>query len=232
MSRPTARFSIAGVLGVIALFAVGFAALASPSAFWLNTLFSLNLAILIAALIGWLFHRDPARRAFWAGFLVAGGIYLVLSRSWWLGEQRLGEQLATTMLLDILYAQIEPLPQTVPPAVVGYGGMMGMGGGGMMSGVEGGMAGMMGGMSAGMMGGMPAGTPPASTPPTRWSQWTAPDRIRQYYPVGTVTTLGSPFGFLRIGHSLFSLIFGIMGGLLAQKYRRGVENPSGVPQSS
>jgi len=214
MPSTSARFSIAGALGIIGLFGIGFAALATPSAFWMNTVFTLNLAVLVAALIGWLFRRDPARRAFWAGVLIAGGSYLFLSRTTWLGNQGFGEPLATTMLLDILYAQIEPPPTTVAPA---SGMMMGMMGGGGMSG----MGSMMSG--SGMMAG--GATGPPSPPPTRWSRWNVPDRSNEAAYINNLPLVQGPRSFFRIGHSLFSLLFGIMGGLLAQRYRRGNEVP-------
>jgi hypothetical protein len=204
MPTTSARFSIAGALGAILLFGVGFAALASPSAFWLNTIFTLNVAVLVAALIGWLFRRDPVRRAFWAGFLIAGGTYLALSRSEWAGQQHIGEQLATTMLLDLLYDQIKPPPVTIPPPAAAGGMMGGMSGNGMMD-----M--MMGGL-------MPMPAP--ALPPTRWKTWTTPDRFAQTRQIAMWRYMDCPTSFLRIGHSLFSLLFGMMGGLLAGRYRR------------
>jgi hypothetical protein len=78
---------------------------------------------------------------------------------------------------------------------------------------------MTSGGSDGMIPVVPA-LPPAAPTPTRWSQWTLPDRNKQHYSAGTATTFAMPPGFLSIGHSLFSLLFGMMGGLLAARYRR------------
>jgi hypothetical protein len=143
-----------------------------------------------------------------------------------MGEQHLGEQLVTTFALDLLYAQIEPPATTTtpaPPAAGVMGSMMMMG---MMGGRSGGMMGMGGGSGmAGMAAGM-GGTPTAPAP-SRWSEWTRPDRTKQYYYVTPTTTLQAPTTFLRIGHSLFSVMFGIMGGLLARRYRRPSETRIG-----
>lgn len=222
MPTTSARVSIAGLLAVVALCGVGFAALASPSALWVSAVVSLNLALLVLALIRAVYHREPLRRAFWGGFLAAGLVYLLASRLPWFGESGLGEELATTAFLDIAYAQIEP---STPPPPTPAPGMMMMGGyGSMMSGT--------GMMSGGMMG-MGGGTAPTpGPPPTRWSVWTQPDRATVHLPVsgpGPASNWSLPKTFARIGHSLFSLLCGIMGGSLARRYRRGAGTHDGEP---
>jgi len=70
----TFRFSIAGLLAVIGTLGVAFAALRSPSYLWANVTFSAALAALVLAAINVAIGRGRSR-AFWAGFLIAGGSY-------------------------------------------------------------------------------------------------------------------------------------------------------------
>ena len=68
------------------------------------------------------------------------------------------------------------------------------------------------------MGGGTAPAPDSST--TRWVQWTEPDRSTYNFAINATATADSPGAFLRIGHSLFALISGLLGGLLAWYWRR------------
>lgn len=217
MRNSSARFSIAGLIAVVGLFGIGFAALASPSALWAGAVVSLNLAMLVVALIAAIERRDPVRRAFWTGFLIAGGIYLIAARGGWLDA---GNELVTTAALDILYAQIAPPAPS--GGMGGMGGGSGMMGGFMGGGFPGGMSGNSTGMGMGMSMGsmMPGMGGPAPT--TRWREWARPNRttVQSVGPGFPQVSWVVPRTFLHIGHSIFSLIFGIMGGFLARWYRR------------
>ena len=72
------RFNIASLLVVVLLVAVGFAALRESNETWDSGLFTLTLSVLLASTL-LAIHRNDARRAFWIGFAVFGGGYLVLS---------------------------------------------------------------------------------------------------------------------------------------------------------
>lgn len=202
MRTGIGRLSIGRLLGFIALCAIGFAALASPSALWVAVVVTLNLALLVVGLIGALYHRDHDRRAFWGGFLAAGRVYLVASRVPWFGTTGLSENLVTTAVLDFLSAQVEPTGAVT------------------VSGTLNGAIGMMGGGPSGMP------TPP---PPTRWAVWTEPERAVQHLTFGPTATWSAPVTFLRIGHSLFGILSGIMGGWLTWWFRSGGRAEDGRP---
>ena len=72
------RYNIASVLGAIAVVAVGFAALREANDQWDSGLFSLTLGVLLSAVL-LAVHRTEARRAFWIGFVLFGWGYLSLS---------------------------------------------------------------------------------------------------------------------------------------------------------
>jgi hypothetical protein len=72
------RFTIASLLVVVLLVAVGFAALREASDLWESGLFTMTLAILLVSIL-LAVHRTESRRAFWLGFALFGWTYLGLS---------------------------------------------------------------------------------------------------------------------------------------------------------
>lgn len=219
------RVTIGGTLLVVVVLGVGLAALRSSSPVWASAIYSAAIAAVVFAMLGGIFRRGPAR-AFWSGFAIVGGIYLVLSCGPWL-ESTVGNQLVTTAALELFYAAIEP---PSPPASMG--GM----GGGMMSGYGGmgGMPGMPGMGGAGMgMGGpggmMPGGggwVGPAVTTANesklriQWRIWSQPRHEADHLLIiWNVASLQSSLTYQRIGHSLFALLFGLLGGLTARWFR-------------
>ena len=71
------RVSIATLLVVVGLMAVGFAALRVSSRLWANASFSVVLLSLVVAIAALIYRQGP-RRAFWAGFALFGWTYLIL----------------------------------------------------------------------------------------------------------------------------------------------------------
>jgi hypothetical protein len=69
------RFSIANLLVLILVLGVGFAALRESSELWESSLFTLALFGLLISIL-LAIHRHESRRAFWLGFAVFGSIYL------------------------------------------------------------------------------------------------------------------------------------------------------------
>ena len=69
------RFSIAGLMGVVLITAIGLAALRSPSHTWAGVLLLATLAAFCIAVIG-AFCRTGAERGGWIGFAVFGWVYL------------------------------------------------------------------------------------------------------------------------------------------------------------
>ena len=72
---PRLRFTIAGMLGVVAFVAVGIAALRSGSDLWAATIFTLTAATLASAVLVSI-HRQGRTRAFWFGFALFGWLHL------------------------------------------------------------------------------------------------------------------------------------------------------------
>src|SRR5215471_9263544 len=73
-----ARFTIAALLGIIALVGLGLAALRDPSRLWGSIVFSVALSLFSIA-VGGVLYRRGRRRAFWVGFALGGWLYLALS---------------------------------------------------------------------------------------------------------------------------------------------------------
>ncbi len=74
------RFSIAGQMGLVGLLAVGLAALKSANQLWTDLITTLVLGTLLFALLG-LTHSTGAMRRFWSGFALFGWMYLILTQA-------------------------------------------------------------------------------------------------------------------------------------------------------
>src|SRR5262245_47175994 len=95
MIRP--RISIARLMVVVGVIAVGFAALRTPSQLWASGIYSLALAAFTIAVLA-IAYRRGEKRAFWVGFLFCGGVSMVLAFGPWIAEQD-GYPLVTTGIL-------------------------------------------------------------------------------------------------------------------------------------
>ena len=72
------RFSIRGLMFVIVLMGIGFAALRYPTPLWANVWYSLTLASLTLAVPAAVYRRG-VQRAFWVGFAACGWVYFLLA---------------------------------------------------------------------------------------------------------------------------------------------------------
>jgi hypothetical protein len=72
------RFTIASLLGAVVFVALAFAALREATEFWDSAVFSATLGMLLASVL-LAVHRTERRRAFWLGFALFGGAYLIAS---------------------------------------------------------------------------------------------------------------------------------------------------------
>jgi hypothetical protein len=72
------RFTIASLLGAVLFVALAFAALREATEFWDSAVFSVTLVLLLSSVL-LAVHRAARRRAFWLGFSLFGGAYLVAS---------------------------------------------------------------------------------------------------------------------------------------------------------
>jgi hypothetical protein len=95
------HFSIKGMLGAIALFAIGLTCLLNASSPWAGVAFSSLLSVLTVALIGVAYRRGD-RRAFWLGLAICGWFYFMLSSGPWFADY-IGPGLVTTKVLKLAY---------------------------------------------------------------------------------------------------------------------------------
>ncbi len=67
------RFSVAGLMAVILLLAVGMAALRDPTTLWARAIFTAAVTLFAASLLGAMIHRGIPRFS-WAGLAVFGWV--------------------------------------------------------------------------------------------------------------------------------------------------------------
>src|SRR5262245_22121655 len=99
------RFTIASLLVVVLLVAVGFAALRESNDLWDSGVFTLTLAVLLVSIL-FAVHRSEARRAFWIGFALFGWGYVGLSL-----VPSIESRLNTTKVLAYLDSKVPGRPQ-------------------------------------------------------------------------------------------------------------------------
>jgi hypothetical protein len=104
----TFRMSIAPLMSVVLVLAVGFAALRLGSETWSSAVFTLTLVLHLTAILGAIYRRDR-ERAGWLGFALFGWGYLILSFGPGFRTE-IRPQLATAPLLDYLFPRIAPIP--------------------------------------------------------------------------------------------------------------------------
>jgi hypothetical protein len=90
------RFNVVSILGAIVFVGFGFAALRQADDLWNSSLFSLTIGLLLAAVL-LAIYRTEARRAFWIGFALFGWGYLSVSLI-----RLTGSRLITTKALVLL----------------------------------------------------------------------------------------------------------------------------------
>ena len=185
------RFSLGTLLLLVLVACFGCAALVNASPLWEQITLSLTVAVLSLATIGAV-YLPPQARAFFGGFALLGWIYLVLVTI--PSFDAIKPRLLTTTAISTLYElQAEDEPQDT--------GMMG---GGMMGGGMGDSMGMYGGGGMGPgMGAMGGGM----------------DEGYGYGGYGSGSGPGvrgpDPISFHRIGHAVWALILGFIGGGVA-----------------
>src|SRR5438105_3388914 len=69
------RFTLAQSMVIVLFVGFGFAALRSDSVLWASAVFTLTVAVLLAAILGAIARRGRARMT-WAGFALFGWVYL------------------------------------------------------------------------------------------------------------------------------------------------------------
>jgi hypothetical protein len=184
------RFTIANLLVVVLFVAVGFAALRESSDLWDNGIFTLTLGVLLISIL-FAVHCTEFRRAFWIGFALCGWIYLGLSL-----VPSIESRLITSKALAYLDSKVPGR------AVVSY------------------------------IFGLSAIGPGTSIAQTRNLAITAggtqlPTSNQGIVGIWDATTggllggwSGTTENFVRIGHSLFALMVGWLGGQLSRRLCR------------
>ncbi len=81
MNRLRFHFSMAGLLGLVALTTIGCAALATATPLVASALHTLNLLVLSLAVVGAIARRGEAR-VFWLGMAVVGWVYYFAAVGW------------------------------------------------------------------------------------------------------------------------------------------------------
>jgi hypothetical protein len=98
------RFSIRSLIVLIVVFAVGLAALRNANELWAGMLLLVALAAVGVAVMGAVILRGK-ERDWWAGFAFFGGGYLALAIGPWLSDT-FQPQLGTTHLLEYVHARV------------------------------------------------------------------------------------------------------------------------------
>src|SRR5271166_5790986 len=110
MGRP--RLTLASLMGLVAVSALGMTGLSSASTFWTAAAATVTLMLLLGAVLGAILLRG-AEWAFCLGFALFGAVYFVLVEWDWVGGQ-LGHDL--TAGLSDLADSIIPRPVFATPA--------------------------------------------------------------------------------------------------------------------
>jgi hypothetical protein len=215
MYRPT--ISIRAMLCVVAFVGLACVALVRANSIWATVMFTGALAVISLGLLAAILLRG-ARQAYWAGFALFGWLYLWMAHwpsdtgwigpnqpaSWRLQQNETGP-LATTRLLAHAYLNWLPMVRT-PQVVSTAATPIETSSDGSTFVISSGSLGVGGFVdpSAGGYGGVSGGTltiTPAALPPT------VPVPVAISYPL--------MHEFMRIGHSLFTIIVAGVGGALA-----------------
>jgi hypothetical protein len=181
------RFTIASLLVVVLFVAVGFAALRESNETWNSGVFTLTLAALLISIL-LAVHRTESRQAFWLGFALFGWTYLGLSL-----VPSIESRLMTTKALAYLDSKL---------AYRSVGGFS----------VR----------SSATNSGIPSNQVQAVAFTPDGNQFaTSSQGVVRFWDVRTGKLLGGWIGttenFIRIGHSLLSLIAAILGGQLSRR---------------
>jgi hypothetical protein len=113
------RFTIGGLVLIVAIAAVALAAIRNASRPWAGAIYSIIFFVLICSFLGIILGRGM-RRVYWSGFALLGWIYILLMYVPWLATN-IGQFLLAPNLFEYLEAALNESQ--------GGGGMGGMGGG-------------------------------------------------------------------------------------------------------
>jgi hypothetical protein len=104
MNRP--KITIAHLVVVVLVAAIGLAAIRRGSAAWAGAMLSITFFAMICSLLGLALERGM-RRIYWLGFATLGWGYLLLAYLPWLDE-KVGQFLLAPTLFAYLYEVLQP----------------------------------------------------------------------------------------------------------------------------
>ena len=107
------RITIAELILIVVVVAIGLAAIRGQSAAWAGAMLSITFFALICSLLGVALGRGP-RRVYWSGFAVLGWSYLFLIYVPWLYTQ-----VGTYLLAPNLFPAIDEMLHAQPAAAQG-----------------------------------------------------------------------------------------------------------------
>ena len=105
------RFSLARLMGVVLVMAIGFAAVRRSSEAWAGLMLLLTCGVLMLAMVGAI-CRGPDERAWWLGFVLFGAGYLALAL--WMSHS--GQILPTITLSESMHSWLG-MPVPPPPRI-------------------------------------------------------------------------------------------------------------------
>lgn len=112
---PSFRFSMAAMMAIVAVIALGLAGMVSASSFWTASAATVTLALLLAAVLTASLLKGTDR-TFWAGFALFGWTYLLLVNWDWVGGQ-FGHDLTAGLsdVAEAIFPDVSPPRSTLTP---------------------------------------------------------------------------------------------------------------------
>jgi hypothetical protein len=188
------QFTIGRLALVVIIAAVTFAALKQPEEASAAAMSTLVLATMGLAILGVVYRRER-RRAFWVGYLIFGGGYLVASTAPGLKEA-MRPRLVTSALIDASFPKIHPKGQEGQQQIAVTGNLTGPSGPASVVQFQ-------------------ASSGGANLPTPGVSTGTLPNASYKISLFG-VALSGPSEEYREIGHGSCALLGGLLGGLLGQ----------------
>ena len=188
------RFNIANLVTIIFILGVGLAALRESSDLWDSGVFTLTIGVLLISIL-LAAHRTESRRAFWIGFALFGWVYLGLSL-----VPSIESRLMTTKGLHYLDSKVPGRYLEISIIEVS-----GSGSGPSNNQVQ-------------NVAILEEGKQQVSSIPGQVKTWQVPART------AFSGWRGTKENFIRIGHSIFALIMGWLGGQFSRRLYDGNRN--------
>jgi hypothetical protein len=216
------RVSIVGMMSFVLVAAVGLAALRNANEAWAGLMLLLTLGALGVSVLG-VVHREGEERAWWLGFALFGSGYALLAFGPWFAEE-VRPALGTTLLLNYVHTRaiMSPVPQSATLAnarsqyqksLIRYQQVkrMARSANDLALARAAAQVELLASKLQAIQGYAPPGAPSStsgSTPPPA-------NRLLVLMPGA-----GNYEQFLRVGHSLFALLAGLLGAIVSLWFRR------------